>query len=146
MTQTSRITALKFGSGAIIAFGIITLLSLVSPLSAVMGLFLDLAIWPPADGAYDLISPSARLLTAIVAGLTVGLGIMLYLLATTVYPSDAKLGGRIMLAGIASWFVVDSLGSILSSSGGWFNVILNLTFLLLIALPILWPAQEQQTV
>ena len=144
MTLDSRINALKMGSIAIIAFGLITFLSLMTPLSAVLELFLDIAIWPPMDGAYDFGSSSDRLLVAIIGGLSVGLGVMLYMITDTVYRSDPSLGGKIMLAGIFSWFVIDSLGSILSSGGGWFNVILNMTFLLLIALPILWPGQESE--
>ena len=73
------------------------------------------------------------------------MGILLYMIADTLYRDDPKLGGRIMLAGIFSWFIVDSLGSVLSSGGGWFNVILNLSFLALIALPILWPEQKSAT-
>ncbi len=145
MTHDSRIRTLKLGSSAIIGFGLIPLLALVTPLSALMELFLDIAIWPPTDGSYNLQSVSERLLIAIVGGLTLGLGLMLYMIADTVYRDDPALGGKIILTGISGWFIIDSTGSILSSSGGWFNIILNLTFLLPIAIPVLWPNQNPQT-
>lgn len=139
MTHETRLTALKLGSLTIIGFGLLTFLSLITPLSVVLELFLDIAVWPPTDGAYDIETGSTRLLVAIVGGLSAGLGALFYMIADTVYRDDPKLGGKIMLTGIFSWFIIDSLGSALSSGGGWFNVILNLSFLALIALPILWP-------
>ncbi|MGI9357763.1 MAG: hypothetical protein ACR2PF_21720 [Rhizobiaceae bacterium] len=145
MTHEIRLTALKLGSITILVFGLLTFLSLVTPLSVVLELFLDIAVWPPMDGAYDTQTGSTRLLVAIVGGLSAGLGILLYMIADTIYRDDPKLGGRIMLAGIFGWFIVDSLGSALSSGGGWFNVILNLSFLALIALPILWPEHKSAT-
>jgi len=143
MTHETRLTALKLGSLTIVGFGLLTFLSLITPLSMVLELFLDIAVWPPTDLAYDIETASTRLLVAIVGGLCVGLGALFYVIADTVYRDDPKLGGRIMLVGISSWFIVDSLGSALSSSGGWFNVVLNLSFLAFIALPILWPEAKK---
>ncbi len=145
MTHESRLRTIKLGSAAIIGFGLFPLLALITPLSVVMELFLDIAIWPPTDGSHNLQSISERLLIAIVGGLTVGLGVLLYMLADTVYRTDPELGGKIILTGIFGWFIIDSVGSILSSPGGWFNVILNLTFLLPIAVPVLWPSEEARS-
>lgn len=134
MTHASAITTLKTASGICIAFGLAMVLAVMSPLSAVLNVFLDLAHLP-LDGAQALTSGTDRLLLAISGGLLVGLGAFTWQIAEHVYRPNPALGGRILIIGLLAWFIPDSTGSV--ASGAWFNVVLNSGFLALYMVPVL---------
>lgn len=102
-------------------------------------LFLDLAVLP-VDGAQSYAATETRLLAAIVGGLTAGIGAAIYLIAQHVYATDPGLGRKIILGFVAVWFIVDSLGSILS--GAAFNAALNFGLLILMILPLIWEKRD----
>jgi uncharacterized protein YceK len=133
--STSTGQWLKAASGAVIAFGVVTALAAVPALDAPLRWLIDLAFLP-FDGRQTMATSEARLLAAIGGGLTVGLGVLLYMIAAKVYPRDPGVARQIMLAGIWSWFLVDGLGSTLA--GAPFNVILNIGFLL----AFVWPLRQ----
>lgn len=112
------------------------------------GLVFWAASWIPglseaADRIYGLalgentwaLDQAARLNMAILGGVMAGWG------ATIVGLSKPGLTpqniGRAIFAGMVVWFVVDSIGSVLT--GGWRNVVLNAGFFVLIA-PAAWMA------
>ena len=139
MTHDTRVKLLKYASAVIIGFGLLFLLSLVSPVAKAMNLFIDLAFMP-FDRAQTAASDPAQLLTAIAGGMLTGWGVMFWLVTTRIYAKDPALGSSIMLPSIVVWFLLDSLGSVIV--GARFNVFMNSGFLFLIAVPILWPVPK----
>jgi hypothetical protein len=133
--HTSTTSWLKTASLMIAGFGVASALAAVPTFDAPLRWLVDLAFFP-FDGRQTLATPEARLLSAIGGGLTVGFGVLLYMIAEKVYARDTALGRQIMLAGIWSWFLVDSTASTLA--GAPFNVILNLGFLL----AYVWPLRQ----
>ncbi|MBL4768073.1 MAG: excinuclease ABC subunit A [Rhodobacteraceae bacterium] len=142
MLHDTRVSLLKYASGAIIGFGLLFFLSLVTPLAKLMNLFIDLAFMP-YDGAQMANREPAKLLTAISGGMLVGWGLMFWLVTTRIYTKDPALGKSIMLPSILFWFLLDSIGSVIV--GAWFNVIMNTGFLISVAAPILWPTPNPRT-
>ena len=142
MTHDTRVSLLRYASALIIGFGLLFFLSLISPVAALLDLFIDLAFLP-YDGAQSAASDSAQLLTAIAGGMLTGWGLMFWLVTTRVYANDPELGKSIMLPAIVIWFLLDGIGSIIV--GAWFNVVLNSGFLLSIAVPLIWSEPKTRT-
>ncbi|MGI9510598.1 MAG: hypothetical protein ACR2QJ_14755 [Geminicoccaceae bacterium] len=137
MQAETRIIWLKIASGAVIAFGPIFLLSTILPLSTPLAFLTDLVFWP-IDGGEGLAASSTRLYLAISGGVLTGWGILLWMITTQLYPREPKLARTLILTSVGVWFIVDSLGSIIA--GAPVNVLLNLVFLDLFLIPLLWPA------
>ncbi len=74
---------------------------------------------------------------AIGGGVMTGWGIMLWMLATRLYPREPALARQLIVTSIVAWFIVDSAGSILS--GAPLNALFNVSFLLIFCVP-LWRA------
>lgn len=86
--------------------------------------------WPVANlpietRAFNLLEP-VPLLAAVVGGLTVGLGGMLWALGTWVSPLSEPAARRVALVATGVWFLVDSAGSI--SVGAPTNLLVNILF------------------
>ena len=138
MTLAARILWLKAAALVVWAFAVPTFLCIVwEPARAVLRLFLDLAIWPPLDGAQNLAGPAANMLLAIIAGFSVAIGWFTWTLAAEGMPRDPLRARRTVAIAMGGWFAVDSLGSWLGGAGG--NVLLNIGFALLFLVPALWP-------
>jgi hypothetical protein len=136
MQTLTTVKHLKIAAGAVIGFGLITALAAHPPAARPTLLLIDVFLWPAA-GPHTLATPEARLLCAISGGLTVGLGVMLWLVATRLYVREPALARTIMLAGLGSWFAVDSMASVIA--GAPFNVVANSAFLAAFLVP-LWMA------
>ncbi|MGI9409275.1 MAG: hypothetical protein ACR2OV_04330, partial [Hyphomicrobiaceae bacterium] len=95
---------------------------------------LDLVIWP-VDGVQAISGPEMRLLSAVSGGVMVGWGILLWLVATRLYPKDPVLARTLILASIGTWFLIDSLASIVA--GAPLNALLNVSFLVLFSWPLM---------
>lgn len=137
-TQT-RILWLKVASDILIVFGLLTALASVAAMAAPTSFLADLIVWP-VDGQESISSTTERLLAAITGGLCTGLGVLSYFLTTRLYPRDPKLTRFLMSAAFASWFIVDSLGSV--AAGAPLNAVFNLGFLALFMLPLWLPEPE----
>ena len=134
MTLQSSITTLKFASLFVMGCGLIFFLSLFTSLDILTHLFLDIAVWP-FDSAQNLNTDEAQLLTAISGGMLFGWGMMFWVVTTDVYATNPKLGGKIILISIISWFIIDSTGSIIAGFGA--NAVMNISFLLFFSVPVL---------
>jgi hypothetical protein len=133
MPLTATAKLLQAGAILLIVFGLATALA-AHPVTAGITRFLaDLIIWP-VDGRETLASPDARLLAAIGGGLMAGWGLMIWLVAGRLYPRDPELARTLILASVAAWFVIDSLGSV--AAGAPLNAVLNVVFLLVFWLPL----------
>jgi hypothetical protein len=124
-----KITAIVVGS-----FGPVFFLGTMIQTAEPARLTLDILSWP-IDGATTYDSPDTRFLSALTGGFLFGWGVMIWCLSSWVYDAAPEAVRRTVLAGILSWFFLDSAGSIASGnvSNAYFNVIV-----LLVAVGPLW--------
>lgn len=128
MQRHATVTQLKVASAIVIGFGILGVLATHPATSEPMRMLYDVAFWP-GTGARSVAAPETKLALAISGGLTIGWGVMLWLVATQLYPREPKLTRTIILASVGTWFAVDSAASVVA--GAPFNTMLNLMFLLM---------------
>lgn len=103
---------------------------------------LDLLSWP-LDGATTYASPDTRFLSALTGGFLSGLGVMIWCLSVWVYDHAPEAVRRTTLAGILTWFCLDSAGSF--ASGNPSNAVINILVLLIAVGPLWWPVRKQAT-
>ena len=136
MTLDSRIRSLKFAALALIILpGVLTLAGLAFPVMWMIEFFLDLAVLP-MDGGQAVDTAAARLMAAILAGLLIGFGVLIWRIADTVFRHDPAQGAALLVPAIGAWYLADSAGSILA--GAWFNAVLNTGILAGLLYPVLW--------
>ena len=140
MTQATKLNILKYGAIGLIGFGLLNFLSLLPVMRPLMGWFMNFAFWTPFGSDHQVAADTARLWIAISGGLLAGWGATLLLVTTQVFPLDPAVGRRIVLSGILTWFLIDSAGSVVA--GAPFNVVMNLSFLVLFALPVASPMEQ----
>jgi hypothetical protein len=87
--------------------------------------------------SYD--NPTARFLTALTGGFLLGWGVMVLGLRHWVYDLAPDGVRKAVVAGMCSWFVLDSAGSI--ASGNPVNVLYNVVVLLMGVGPM-WKPQR----
>ena len=78
-------------------------------------------------------TPGARLFSAVSGGLLVGIGVMVWLIASELCRVNPALARRLILLGFGSWYVVDSSMSV--AAGAPLNVVSNTAFLLIFLVP-----------
>ncbi len=142
MTYQAAITWLKTSSISLIFLGALFSWGTVDPLANITLSLIDFIILP-IDGAQSFAAVETRLLTAITGGLTAGFGMAVYMMTVHIYSIDQAIGGRMILATTFTWFVVDGIGSVLA--GVTFNVFANITFLVMIALPVMLASRSTAT-
>ena len=135
MSFETSITWLKAVGILLMAVGAVFAWSTIGPFAFLGVFFVDLAVLP-LDGAESFAATETRLLMAIVGGLTAGIGGAIWMITKHVYMQHPAVGRKILLTFILIWFVVDSVGSVLS--GAWFNAILNTGLLIAMILPLAW--------
>lgn len=136
MSVQRTINWLKAASAIVIGFGILTALGALPAASAPIQLLADLAFWP-VDGTPASSAPEIRLLCAVAGGIMTGWGVLLWQLASRLYAREPELARGLILASIGTWFVIDSLGSIMA--GAPVNAVFNIGFLALFAVPLARP-------
>lgn len=134
MSSQATVAWLKAASALIVGFGIITVSATIPAAAGLARFLIDMIFWP-IDGAQTLAAPETRLLCAIAGGLMTGWGAMLWLAATRLYPQAPELAGTMIMVSLATWFIVDSLGSILA--GAPLNAVLNMGFLPIFLIPLM---------
>ena len=133
MNQDTTLRWLKFGSALTILFGILVAAA-ATPIGAGPTQFLTDLIFFPIDGAQDITAPETRLFSAIGGGVMAGWGVLLWMLSTQLFPSDQALAAKLIIASIVTWFVIDSMGSIIV--GAPLNAAFNVSFLLIFCVPL----------
>ena len=113
MQEQNTVGILKFGSALVVGFGVVIAMAAYPPTAGIAQFLLDLVIWP-VDGVQAISGPEMRLLSAVSGGVMVGWGILLWLVATRLYPKDPGLARTLILVSIGTWFLVDSLASIVA--------------------------------
>lgn len=124
-----KVTAIVVGS-----FGPAFFLGTMSQTDELARLSLDILSWP-VDGSQTYEGSTMRFLSALTGGFLLGWGVMIWFLSGKVYDAEPEGVRRAVLAGMLSWFVLDSAGSILS--GHWPNAVFNV-LVLLIAVGPMW--------
>lgn len=124
-----KITAIVIGSfGPIFFLG--TMLATAEPARFTLDL-LSL----PLDGVQSFSEPTTRFLSALTGGFLFGWGVMVWCLSTWVYDKAPEPVRKTVMAGLLSWFILDSSGSI--ASGNASNAIINI-LVLMVAVGPLW--------
>jgi hypothetical protein len=139
MRNDATQTGMKVGAAVTAGFGLMLGLAAWPGTVGVIGLLTDLVFWP-LDGRPSLTAPETRLYCAISGGVLTGWGVMLWQIATRLYPREPALARTMVQTGAVSWFVVDSLGSVLASCPG--NVLLNVPFLVMFLWPFWWHSDQ----
>jgi hypothetical protein len=137
MTQRTTITWLKVTSALVIGTGILLAVAAIPAAASPVRVLTDLAFWPP-DGAQRIAAPETRMFCAISGGVTAGWGVMLWLLASRLYPREPALARTMILVSLTTWFAIDSSGSLIAGAHG--NAILNLGFWLAFVVPLAAPS------
>lgn len=130
-------TAAKWLRGASVATASTGLMATAASHPATQGpwlLLFDLLDWP-MNGHPSGFTEQAHQLNAVMGGLMVGWGTMMYALCGDVLERSPVAVSRCMLGGVLSWFVVDSAGSLVANPPG--NVVLNVLFLGMFAPPLI---------
>jgi hypothetical protein len=137
-TRTRKIW-LIIASEIVILFGLLIALASMAATAAPTLFLADMIFWP-VDGVQAVSRETNRLLAAILGGVMIGWGALLYLLTTRLYPDDPGLARLLITASLGVWFLIDSLGSIVA--GAPLNAILNLFFLGMFLIPLWLPSEE----
>lgn len=128
-----RVAAIVVGS-----FGPIFFLGTMTTTMELARLSLDILSWP-IDGATTFASPDTRFLSALTGGFLLGWGVMIWGLSGAVYDAAPEGVRHTVLAGLLSWFCLDSAGSI--TSGNASNMAFNVLVLLIAVGPLWRPAR-----
>lgn len=139
MALQHTVSQLKFASTVVIGFGLLTALAALPALNLPSLWLVDLMFWP-FDRQQNLNMPEPRILCAIMGGLLVGFGVLLWLVVTKLMPREPVLARQMILTSMWSWFVVDCTASVVA--GAPFNAVMNVPFLLLFVVP-LWRGNAQ---
>lgn len=129
-----RITAIVIGS-----FGPIFFFGTMLPTSELARYTLDLLSFP-IDGIQNYNESTTRFLSALTGGFLFGWGVMVWCLSTWVYDMAPEPVRKTVIAGLLSWFVLDSAGSI--ASGNSSNAIINIVVLFIAVGPLWRPAKQ----
>ena len=132
-TAVSVERGLKFAAGVTVVTGLFFAVASTASTDGAVRQLLDLVFFRLGDGP-DRLADSHHLGNAILGGVMVGWGVMVWLLTDRFLrraPRDVK---QILMVGLTCWFVVDSAGSI--ASGGWPNALLNVGFFGLFLVPL----------
>ncbi|MGD1847384.1 MAG: hypothetical protein ACFB10_18500 [Salibacteraceae bacterium] len=128
-----KITAFVVGSlGPIFALGS------YSPTAEPARFTLDLVAWN-FSSFHALDAPTARFLSALIGGILMGWGMLIWFLATKVHAKAPEEVRQAVVGSICVWFVFDSGGSI--ASGNAFNAMSNTLIMLIGMGPLWWPAR-----
>lgn len=123
----------------LIGFGLVSALSAFAPFSGPMAIVLDAVFWP-LDGGQGAAASETRLLLAILGGITLGWGLMIWQLAGTPLARDPDLIRPIIRNSVLAWFVLDSTGSLLA--GAPLNVAANAVVAAFFMIPLLRGARS----
>jgi hypothetical protein len=131
---------LQFACAIAVATGLV---SAAASFPATDGLWLflfDLLKWP-IDGNPSQFDLTTRAVNAVLGGVMVGWGTLMFLLVRNFLKKDYALVRKLILVSIVSWFVIDSIGSFLAELPG--NLLLNVSFLCLFLPPLLFVKNEK---
>lgn len=134
MSVSTAVLWLKCASAVLMTgFGLMFALAAHPATAGLATFFLDALIWP-LDGAQSFGGQEARIITAIGGGITVGWGVLVWMVASHILPENPALGRAILLRSLLAWFLVDSTASVLADVPQ--NAVANVLFLLVFLYPL----------
>lgn len=133
MTKTVCILWLKIACVVTIVVGLVAAAASTHAGSEPWRFLFDLLTWP-IDGNPGVFPSSTLSVNAVLGGVMVGWGTLMYLLVSGPLNAGRLETVQPILIGIIVWFLVDSSGSFLANIPG--NVLLNLSFLCLFVPPL----------
>ncbi len=139
MTQKFHKFYLKITAITIASFGPVFFLGSMPETSEPARWTLDL-LSLPLDGVQNYEAPTTRFLSALTGGFLFGWGVCIWFLRKWVYDKAPNEVRKAVLAGLISWFLLDSAGSL--ASGNTSNAFINILVLLIAAGPLWKPAQS----
>lgn len=129
---------LKIAAIVVGSFGPVFFLGTMVSTAEPARLTLDILSWP-VDGMQTYDASTTHFLSALTGGFLFGWGVMIWCLSIWVYDLAPEPVRRTVVAGIVSWFVLDSAGSI--ASGNASNAVFNIAVLLMAVGPLWRPAK-----
>lgn len=136
MALSTRILTIKILSFLwLIGPGLLMISSPVTGLGFLTESFLDFA-YQPFEGSQPITGKSAALMNAILGGILVGFGVMIWKIAGSLMAENQDLAKNIILTALICWFITDSLGSVLA--GAWFNAVINALIFISFLVPLIW--------
>lgn len=133
MQQEKTVFWLKTASILVVGFGIMILLAAYPATSSLTLFYTDLIFWP-LDGAQSISMPETKILCAVLGGVMIGWGVLLWAISAKLYHREPDLARSMIFWSIGTWFITDSLGSIVA--GVPLNAFLNIGFLVAFILPL----------
>ncbi len=130
---------LKISAIVIASFAPVMFLGSMEATSAPLQLTVDL-LSLPVDGLPVHGDPASRLLSAIMGGLLLGWGALLWCLSLWVYDAAPEGTRKATVLSLVLWFALDSAGSIASGHGT--NALFNIAILAAAVGPLWRPASE----
>lgn len=130
---------LKTAGTTIFAFGILGFFGTMPATSEPLRWAMDLLSFP-VDGWPEWGSPETWFLSALAGGFLAGWGATIFCASLWLYDLAPEPTRKMVMAGLISWFVVDSSGSV--TSGNPENMVWNIFVLLFLAGPMWHPAKS----
>lgn len=134
MSFQTSITCLKAFSVLTIVLDTFFSWTTTGPLTGYNLALVDFVVGP-FDGGQTYATAETRVLAAISGGLTAGLAMFVLMVTHHIYAHNQPVGRQIILTSVITWFVVDSVGSVLADVA--FNTLENVSFLLMFVAPVL---------
>lgn len=141
MSTARTASYLKIASIVLAGVGLVSAIAAWPPLAFPNTVLAEIILWR-FDGSVSLASPEARLLTAILGGVLFGWGIMIWQMVDRFYAQHPEETGRVIVTGTLCWYCVDSLACV--AAGAWLNVFINLGFLAMLVLPVMFSGGRRQ--
>ena len=129
---------LKLMASGIVLYALFFFLGTLKQTASITEVVMDISSWP-MDGLQNLAANSTVFLSALLGGILFGWGVLIWILSGTIYDKAPEEIRKAVLFSAISWFVVDSVGSVLS--GNAYNAFAN-TILLLVLVGPLWRRVE----
>lgn len=123
----------------IAAFGPVATLATIEGMSEPARWALDLLSWP-IDGSITYQPQEMRFLSALTGGFLLGWGVLIGCLRAWVYDLAREGVRKSVLISLISWFLLDSLGSVLSGTAP--NALFNIAVLLFLVGPLWRPVSD----
>ena len=137
LTEEILLLWLKVASTITVLTGIMAALASHPAGDQLWLLLFDILSWP-LDGVPNAFDKVSRPLNAVLGGVMIGWGVLMYgLLQKRVFSEAIR---TLLLRSILLWFVTDSIGSFFAEIPG--NVLLNISFLVMFLPPLLLLKQK----
>ncbi len=139
MTKQTHKNWLKLSAIAISIYALLFFIGSTQSLKKLIEVVLDLSEWP-LDGLQNYDASTTVLLSAILGGVMFGWSILIWLLSD-IYDREPEPIRKAVVISLMTWFIIDSLGCVLS--GNVSNSITNIALIITLIGPLCKKAKEE---